>query len=202
MKTMAMNQGKLERLKTHWLTPEHQKFVCNGLLEYGLVNRGNLPLSSGGTTDLKLNLRNVRGSVAAQAHLAEWYSTPLRYLGHARFAEIPTAMSGIAGVIQHAYWIPYISILKTPNTDGKDIIGSFSPGEEVVIIDDAITTGSTIAHAYHICRHYNLVPVAAVVLLDRDEGWRTNFAQWCINLPVWAGMTMVDFRCNVAILEA
>ena len=136
---MPMDHTKSDQLKTPWLGgTAHQKFVCDGLLEYGLVKRGNFALSSGGTTDLKLNLRNVRGSIAAQAHLAEWYSKPLQFLGPARFAEIPTAMSGIAGVIQHVYWIPYISVLKTPNTEGEKIIGSFNPGEEVVIIDDAL----------------------------------------------------------------
>lgn len=53
---------------------------------------------------------------------------------------------------------------------GKWIEGDIHPGERVVIVEDVVTTGGSTLNAIERAREEGLDPVAAAVLVDRQEG--------------------------------
>ena len=52
---------------------------------------------------------------------------------------------------------------------GKLIEGTFSPGEQAVIVDDVMTTGGSLIKATHAARQAGLVVTHALVIVDRSD---------------------------------
>jgi orotidine-5'-phosphate decarboxylase len=183
-----------------WLTPGEQDQVIEGLLAYGLIKSDNsrkLPLKSGGMTDVYINLRDCRKSPGATAFLARIFENPLRRLRAERLIEMPSALSGVAGVLSEQLGIPYVTIRDTAKegrVSDAEIIGEFVVGENSVMFDDVVTDAGTKVPAFRACMNRGVKPSGLVVLVDRQQGWKTMFAKEGIDLPVWAGMTLHDVR--------
>ncbi len=188
-------------MRAHWLDPDEQEQLMTLLLRYpGLLkfsNRGDLPLKMGGTTDIYLNERELRDHPEAGRKIVRLYSNALRRLDLDRFAEVPEAVSGIAGAISIETGLPYFTIREEAKqgrvTKGK-IIGNPRYGDRVALIDDVITDGASKLVPYRECVKAGLNVTALVVLIDRQQGWREKFQAEGVNLPVWAGMTLHDVR--------
>ena len=63
--------------------------------------------------------------------------------------------------------------------DGEDVTvhGSYSPGERILVIEDVLTTGSTVLD---LCQHVNTIPLTVVEIIsviDRQEGAFENIAK-------------------------
>ncbi len=71
-----------------------------------------------------------------------------------------------------------------PQGDGKQQIveGLFDPGERVLIMDDLITSGTSIVESAQVLRSHDLVVSDAVVLIDRDQGGHKRLKGEGINL--------------------
>jgi orotate phosphoribosyltransferase len=71
------------------------------------------------------------------------------------------------------------SIRKTQKDHGivKWIEGDINPGERVAIIDDVATTGGSTIKAIERARDEGMEVVAAVILVDRQEGGLENIRQ-------------------------
>ncbi len=185
---------------SHWLTPGEQRTICSALVEANLIKWDNgrrLSLKSGGYTDVYANLRNVRSTVGATEMLAEVFVNPFRRMGINRFAEMPSAMSGVAGVLSGILRMPYITIRDTAKpgrVSDADIIGELKYGDRLGLFDDVVTDGDTKIGPFQTCVARGVTPAGLVVLIDRQQGWKRKFCDWNINLPVWSGMTLHDLR--------
>jgi len=96
-----------------WLTPGEQDEVIARLWQAGLLKCDNghkLPLKSGGTTDIYVNLRMMRGNVEIMDYLARIYAQPLHRLRLDRFAEVPEALSPLAGILASKSGQPCVTI--------------------------------------------------------------------------------------------
>jgi orotate phosphoribosyltransferase len=132
-------------MKLPWLDPDEQKEVVSSLLEADLIkfsNARDLPLKSGGKTDIYINLRDARNRPYMIRYLAELYANPLRRLKAGRFIEVPDSVSCFAGPLSIETGIPYVTIREAPK-EGRvakaKSIGASRFGEAACIIDDVIT---------------------------------------------------------------
>ena len=186
--------------KSPWLYSEVQEEVVERFLDWGLIkfsNARDLPLKSGGRTDVYITLRDARNTPKALKYISDLFAAPLRYLGIDRFVEVPASVSCFAGPLSIATGIPYLTIRekeKEGRVSDAKVIGQSNVGERVCIIDDVITDGESKIIPHKQCIQLGLDNRALVVLVDRQQGWQQNFAKQNIDVPVWAGMTLHDVR--------
>lgn len=85
-------------------------------------------------------------------------------------------------------------IRKEPKAHGRGlrIEGNIHEGDDVVILDDVLTTGGSTIKAVTIARETGLNVLAAVVVLDRcEQNGRENVEKHC---PLHSLLTIEDFR--------
>lgn len=189
---------------TCWLTPGEQREVVKLLLQNGLVvmdNGRKLPLKSGGTTDIYLNLRNMRNHPEAIRELANLYANPIRRLHVDRIVEVPEAVSPLAGHLSAILNIPIVTVRETAKTGrvvSGQLIGEVKFGESIVIVDDVVTDGASKLAAIRELRAKGANIAAIVVLVDRQQGWKKTLAEAGYgDVPVWAGLTLHDVRAEL-----
>jgi len=183
-----------------WLFPEEHAEVVRALLRFGLLkisNNRDLPLKSGGKTDVYINLRDARNNSEAIKFISDLFAIPLQRLRPQRFIEIPDSVSAFAGPLAISTGIPYLTIrgeAKEGRVSDAKMIGSPHAFESVCLIDDVITDGASKIAAYQLCKQLNLDLLTLVVLVDRQQGWKQYLPQHGCDLPVWPGMTLHDVR--------
>jgi len=185
---------------TPWLFPEEHPEVVRALLQYGLIkisDKRDLPLKSGGKTDVYINLRDARNNPEAIKFISDLFAIPLQRIKPQRFIEIPDSVSAFAGPLSINTGIPYLTIrgeAKEGRVADAKMIGAPKPFETVCIIDDVITDGASKVAAYQICKQLNLDLQTLVVLVDRQQGWKKYLPKHGCEMPVWPGMTLHDVR--------
>lgn len=73
----------------------------------------------------------------------------------------------------------------------KFLEGPVLPGDEVVIVEDVVTTGGSSLKAIERCNEFGLKVKAVVAILDRMEGGRENFE--AAGYPLYSLFTIRDF---------
>ena len=187
--------------KSPWLFPEEHAEVVQNLFDFGLLkfsNDRNLPLKSGGKTDVYINLRDARNDPKEIKFITELLARPLNHLHPKRFVEIPDSVSCFAGPLSIKTGIPYLTI-RGEAKEGRvasnaNVIGSPKQGEKICIIDDVITDGASKIVPYGQCQLLGLHNQSLIVLVDRQQGWEKIFSDFGMDMNVWAGMTLHDVR--------
>jgi orotate phosphoribosyltransferase len=90
--------------------------------------------------------------------------------------------------------IEAIVIRKEPKGHGtmSQIEGNVKPGDEVIIIDDVVTTGGSTIKAMEAAEKAGLKIIAVIILLDRGEfDGRQNIER--LGSPVYSILTIKDF---------
>lgn len=183
-----------------WLFPEERRAVVQRLYELGLLkisNARDLPLKSGGFTDVYINLRDARNTPAALQYLAELFAIPLNRIRPDRFVEVPDSVSALAGPLAIATNLPYLTVREAPK-EGRvakaKVIGKSEAGENIWLVDDVITDGASKIVPMAECRLLLLKILGLIVLVDRQQGWKKHLGDMGINLNVWTGLTLHDVR--------
>lgn len=186
----------------HFLDPSEQEQLVAGLAHYGLLkvdNNRTLPLKSGGTTDIYINIRDARNHYEAIIFLAELYANAMKRLKVDRFADVPQAVSCLAGSIAERARIPMITIREEEKkgraTQGL-IIGDVRPSDKVAIYDDVMTDGASKIVPYFALMAKGILPYL-VIMVDRQQGWEGTFAKNNIHMPVWSGTDLHTVRRHV-----
>ena len=194
--------------QTPWLFPEEHREVVQSLLNFGLLKTSNardLPLKSGGTTDIYINLRDARNTPAAIDYIAELFAIPINRLRLDRFVEIPDSVSAFAGPLAVKTGVPYLTIREQPKegrvSDAK-VIGASNKGDESVIVDDVITDGGSKIVPHQECERLGLNSLGLIVLVDRQQGWKKHLASKGVKMNVWPGMTLHNVRRQLVEMGA
>jgi len=183
----------------NWI--KNKKLVIRNLISFNcdLIKwdrKGNLPLKSGGTTDIYINLRNARRNPDALEYISGLYITPLKNLGAQSFIEVPDSVSCFAPLISINLKIPYVTI-RDQSKEGRlfsKMIGEFK-GTIVPIIDDVITNGESKIVPLTTAKEKTGKVQTIIVLVDRQQGWEDNLKRNnFIYKDVCAGMTLTDVR--------
>jgi orotate phosphoribosyltransferase len=69
-------------------------------------------------------------------------------------------------------------VRKSPKEHGAGglVVGDVKPGDQVVILEDVITTGASTLKAIQAARDFGLQVVKVLILVDRQEGGREAVA--------------------------
>ena len=167
-----------------------------GILKWD--NNRKLPLKSGGTTDIYVNLRMMRNTPWMIRYLGDLYANALRRLHVQRFLEVPEAVSPLAGHISAITDLPLVTVresVKTGRVVSGTLIGDLNFGERVALIDDVATNAESKKAALAEIRRVGAELAAIVALVDRQGGWQKHLAEAGYpNAPFWFGMTLHDIR--------
>lgn len=85
------------------------------------------------------------------------------------------------------------SVRKEPKGHGAggQVVGDVRPGDQVVIVEDVITTGGSTLKAIAAARDFGLQVIRALILVDRQEGGREQVEQAAPRVE--AVFTLADF---------
>jgi len=158
---------------------KHLSGLADGLLEAGCVRFGEFKLKSGLISPVYIDLRRLVGFPRLLSQVASAYIPILRELYFSRLVGIPYAGLPIATAISlHTNW-PMIYPRKEVKAYGTkaEIEGVFSPGEQVVLIDDLATTGGSKFETIDKLSNVDLCVKDVVVLIDRQSGASEELSQ-------------------------
>jgi uridine monophosphate synthetase len=98
-------------------------------------------------------------------------------------APVPTAAVPTTSALAYSMKMPMVTPreAKTHGTESK-IEGKFNKGQKVLLIEDLVTTGRSIADAARILRDGGLVVESALVLVSREQGGEKFLAKEDISL--------------------
>jgi orotate phosphoribosyltransferase len=186
---------------SNWLSKDEQREAIEAMIGCGIIkwdNGRNLPLKSGGKTDVYINLRDMRSKPKLIGYLAGLYANPIRRLRVDRLVEVPEAVSPLAGHISALSGIPLVTVREEAKpgrvVKGK-LIGDLKRGDRVVIIDDVVTDGASKIAPLVELRSAGAEVAAIVVMVDRQQGWRKKLDEAGFgDIEVWAAMTLHDVR--------
>jgi orotate phosphoribosyltransferase len=75
---------------------------------------------------------------------------------------------------------------------GGQVVGDVKPGDQVVIVEDVITTGGSTIKAIAAAREFGLTVVKVIALVDREEGGREAIEKMAPKLE--AVFTLADLK--------
>jgi orotate phosphoribosyltransferase len=115
-----------------------------------------------------------------------------------RIAGIPTTGIPFASIVAYKLKKPYLYIRQKLRLNGREkrIEGFLLPGDRVLIIDDLITTGTTLKKAVLSLRAEGGVVEDVFVFLDREEGGKKRLKKMGINLIKILGMGGTAYRLH------
>lgn len=180
-----------------WLK-EKEEFkieICKILTRIGALRFGTFTLTGGKLSPYYIDLRIVPSIPEAFNRVGRMYlETTKNDVGlenFARIAGIPTAGVPFASVLAFSLSKPFLYVRKEAKTHGRErrIEGILQPGEQVLLVDDVITTGGSLLAAVDAMRAEGGVVKDALVLIDREEGGREALAKIDVHLHCLAKMT-------------
>jgi orotate phosphoribosyltransferase len=171
--------------------------LCQILLKIGAIRFGTFKLTTGKISPYYIDLRIVPSFPDAFQKVCGFYLNIInKDVGNRNFdriAGIPTAGIAFASLIANHFKKPFLYVRKRERLHGRRrrIEGILMPGERVLLIDDLVTTGSSLKNAVAAIRAEGGVINNAVLLLDREEGGKEKLAK-----------NQVTLNCLLRISEA
>jgi orotate phosphoribosyltransferase len=171
--------------------------LCRILHKIGAIRFGAFKLTTGKISPYYIDLRIVPSFPDAFQKVCEFYLNIInKDVGNQNFdriAGIPTAGIAFASLIANHFKKPFLYVRKRERLHGRRrrIEGILMPGERVLLVDDLVTTGSSLKKAVAAIRAEGGVINNAVLLLDREEGGKEKLAK-----------NQVTLNCLLRISEA
>ena len=156
------------------------------LAEVGAIQFGEFTLASGKKSPIYVDLRLLVSYPKLLRQVALAYAELLRrevdlhpVSSVFRLAAIPYAALPIGTAVALEMGLPLIYPRKEVKAHGtgRQIEGEFQPGEQVVVLDDLITTGGSKFEAIERLAAAGLEVRDVVVLIDREQGGREELAE-------------------------
>ncbi|MFA9426221.1 orotate phosphoribosyltransferase [Natronorubrum sp. A-ect3] len=148
--------------------------LIDALREADAVQFGEFELSHGGTSEYyvdKYLFETDPGCLEAIADAFAERVTPEDKLGGVALGGVP-----LAAATSVAAGVPYVIARKQRKEYGTAnlVEGRLEEGEEVVVLEDIVTTGTSLVDAIEALRDAGATVNRALVVVDRQEGGREN----------------------------
>ena len=179
--------------------------TCKLLARIGAVRFGIFKLTSGKTSPYYIDLRLVPSFPDAFRFICDVYASMIKAeLGLEAFdrvAGVPTAGIPFAAVVAFRLEKPFLYVRREVKLHGRErrVEGILTPGDRVVLVDDLITTGRTLASAAKAIRAEGGEVEHAFVLIDREEGGRDTLAE--VGVRLHAFMTVREMAKTMLDME-
>lgn len=170
--------------------------VANALFEAKCIKFGDFTLKSGGKSPIYVDLRMIRSFPDEKATIVSAYAEMItraqQEIGvkYHLLADVPTGVTPIVSSLSDRLRIPQIS----PRVAEKDhgtkakIEGDYTPGQEVALIEDLVTSGGSIIEAKQVLTDGNLDVFDVFALVDRQQGGRKNLLEAGCNLHPYCSL--------------
>lgn len=161
------------------------------LHDLGCVRFGDFTLVSGQRSPVYLDLRLLVSDPHLLRRVTQAYANILRTLDFDRLAAIPYAALPIGTGVAMEMGVPLVYPRKEEKEYGtrKGVEGGFETGEQVVVLDDLITTGLSKLRAIAPLEEAGLVVEDVVVLVDREQGGGDELAEKGYRLHAVLGLS-------------
>lgn len=167
---------------------EKKEKMANILFKIDAVKFGVYKLSSGKSSPYYVDLRVIPSFPDAFREICDFYGQYIQsQIGAKSFDRIAgVPVTGIIFASQVAYNIrrPFLYVRRGVKLQGRErrVEGVLASGDKVLLVDDLVTTGLTLAEAAEAVRAEGGVVTDAVVFLDREEGGKGQLEKTGINL--------------------
>jgi orotate phosphoribosyltransferase len=166
------------------------------LVKTGCLRFGTFKLSSGALSSYYVDLRLVPSDPEAFRKVIGYYSEMLQgdLLERSQsLAGTPTAGIAYGSVLAFNHRKPFLCVRREEKEHGtgRRIDGLLFPGVRVLVLDDVVTTGSSLISTIEAIRANGGVVKDAVALLDRDQGGPANLENVVVKLHSFATISQV-----------
>jgi len=156
-------------------------------LKTGALKFGVFRLTSGKLSPYYIDLRVIPSFPKALRRIMDFYETLAVEELKGRFdkiAGVPTSGIPFAAILAYKIDKPFIYVRKERKTHGigRKIEGLLYPGEDVLIVDDLVTTGKSIVEAAEAIKAEGGETSNALVLIDRGEGGKERLEKVGVKL--------------------
>jgi orotate phosphoribosyltransferase len=146
--------------------------LIDSLYQIGAIQFGHFQLKSGQTTNIYLNLRKIISypTILKMVSAAMW-----EQIAHCDFeliCGVPYTALPIATCLSLQHDIPMVIRRREKKDYGtrQMIEGVYEPDQPCLIVEDVITTGSSILETADQLKSVGIIPSQLCVLIDREQG--------------------------------
>lgn len=170
-----------------------KKSLVTTLFNIGAVKFGSYTLKSGIQSPIYLDLRIIVSYPALLETISEAFWRQIEDCKFDLICGVPYTALPIATVISVQHRIPMIMRRKEAKAYGtkKSIEGIYQPGQTCVIIEDLITSGTSVLETIEPIEQEQLKVRDIAVLIDREQGGRQKLASLGYNVHTLLTMTEV-----------
>lgn len=167
-------------------------YLALKLYEIEAIKFGSFKLKSGLTSPIYIDLRVLVSHPTLLQGVASAMQKKIQDLPHDLLCGVPYTALPIATAISLQTQKPMVMRRKEAKDHGlkKTIEGSFHKGQNCLIVEDLITSGSSILETIHPLEEEGLHVSHAVVLIDREQGGKAALSKH--GLQLHAVMTLTE----------
>ena len=167
--------------------------LAKALLEMGALRLGDFTLPNGRRSFYDIDLRLIPSYPDTYTTVLAAFVELVEGVGASKFdtiAGVATAGVTISSPLAIMLKKPMMYVRKQGEGRGQDglLEGISAPGSRVLIIDDLVSTGTSIVSAAGALRKKGYRVTDAAVLVDRLEGGKENLATIGVNLSSYASI--------------
>ena len=145
-----------------------QAFYDNNLVH----QNGSFTFKSGRTCSNYIDMRSIISSPNLLKKITHKIYDAVEHISYDRVCGVPYGALPVATATSLVSNKPMILLRHATKNHGlqKQIEGQYKEGDRVLLIEDVITTGSSILESIEALKKHNLIVNDIVVVLDRQEG--------------------------------
>lgn len=153
--------------------------LIQSLQAINIIKYGDFTLKSGQQSSIYVDLRAIISYPAVLQQVADAMWQKIAAFDPKLLCGVPYTALPIASIMSIAHQVPMLMRRKEAKNYGtkKMIEGIFAPGQNCVIIEDVITTGSSVIETADLLKSQGLTVTDIVVLIDRQQGGQENLAK-------------------------